>query len=59
MTVQVYSSVSAHHDYTNVKTAAITDEGVVNLIFTDTYGAKHSVQEQSDFQIVITKPAAT
>lgn len=59
MTVTVYTSATLNHSYTNVQTAAITDEGVLNCIYTDANGARHSVQESSDFQIVITKAAKT
>lgn len=59
MTVQVYTAASTSHTYTNVQTAAITDEGVVSCIYTDSNDARHSVQEQTDFQIVITKAEKT
>ena len=53
MIVKVYTNSTTHRDYTNVKNAAITDNGEVIALYTDTNGACHSVQDKSEVKIEI------
>lgn len=57
MTVQIYTSAALSHTFSNVSIACVTDDGDVNLIYTDANGARHTVTEKSSFAITISKPA--